>query len=80
MQKGNGNIIAIIVIIVVLVVGVFYVWRQEANGPTMDEAIENEIPSDQELSSQEQSLGSQSDSDEISSIEADLQASSFENI
>ena len=80
-QAGNGSTMGIIIVIIVLIVGAIYVLKsREASAPTDSEAIEDDIPSDESLSSTESSLSSQSDSDEINSIETDLNANSYSNL
>jgi len=80
-QAGSSGAIGVVIIIILLIVGVFYVFKsREATAPTDGEAVENEIPSDEELTVAESSLNSQSESDDLYSIEGDLQATSFESL
>lgn len=80
-QKGNSTVVGIVIVVIVLLAGAWYVWgnRQTTTGADSD-AIENQMPSDDSASSTESSLNSQSNSDEMNSIEADLKANSYENI
>ena len=79
-QNGSGTIIGIIVILTILIVGAVYVWKSQDPALPDDDAIENQVSSDEELDSREATLQSQSDSDELGSIESDLQATSFESL
>ena len=76
-QQGNGSTIAVIIVVIVLLAGAIYMWRSQNANPSEDVPIENELPSDESVSSTETSLNQQSDSDDISSIEADLEATNY---
>lgn len=82
-NRGNGSVIAIVVIILVLLIGGFYAWKtRKAEAPTTDnsEAVENQVPSDAQTTAQEQSLNSQSNSDDLGSIETDLNSNNYSNL
>lgn len=74
LEAGNGSTIAIIIVVLVLLAGAIYMWRNQRANTSEDVAIENDLPSDEEINSKEAALNEQSDSDEISAIEADLKA------
>ncbi len=81
-QSGNGTIISILVIVLILVVGAYYMWKNEQQVPleTEENLIENQLASPEELDQQAQAYQAQSSSDEMNSIEADLNATTFADI
>lgn len=76
-NKGNGSTIATIIVVLVLIAGAIYMWRSQTSTSDESQAIENELPSDESANATEASLNQQSGSDDISSIEADLTATSY---
>ena len=83
-QAGNGTIVAIVIILIVLLAGAIYVWNSSRPTPpepaANQQALEDQIPSDQSLANQEASLNQQGSSDELPVIEQDLTATSFSAI
>lgn len=84
-QAGNGSVIAIIIIVIVLIVGAIYMWaksQDQVSAPLgeTEQISEDYVMSEEEASSTEATMLSQSDSDEISTIESDLSATSYEGI
>lgn len=77
-ESSMGPIIGAIIIILILIIGGLYFWGQnlvDKEGVTDEDA--EEILEDDEVSEE---LSQQSSSDEVEDIEADLEASSFEDI
>lgn len=66
--KNNsiGAIIGIIIILAIILLGALYFWNNNAEAPLDDEQVN--------------ALNTQSESDEISSIEADLNATDIQNL
>ena len=73
-EKSAGPAIGIIIIILVILLGGLYFWGQRAE--------QQEIPQleTEEQMSEVDTLRTQSDSDEVTSIESDLNASDFDNL
>ena len=83
LNKGSGTTVAIVIILIILLIGLYYIWQAQngEDGDDMNEqAVEEQIPSDEELARSEADLNNQSDSDDLSAIEGDLQATSFESL
>ncbi|HEY4515090.1 MAG TPA: hypothetical protein VJJ22_02935 [Candidatus Paceibacterota bacterium] len=81
-QSGNGTIVAIVVILIILVVGAIYVWKSNKVTPLDDsnQAVENEIPTDESLTQTQTNLEAQNTADDLGSIETDLNATTFSDI
>jgi len=70
-EKTYGPIIGLVIIIVVIALGsVYFLQKRE----------QNVAPQDQNAEQQTEQIVSQSDSDEITDIEADLNATNFSEI
>ncbi|MEK7535667.1 MAG: hypothetical protein AAB590_01470 [Patescibacteria group bacterium] len=83
LKKGNGSIWAIIVIVIVLLLGAYYIWKSSTNSPSYNsenEAVETEIPSDESLTEAESNQNNQNNSDDLPSIETDLNATSYQEL
>lgn len=63
----SGPIIGVIIILAIIILGGLYFWSQRAS----DETLTNEVV---------EGINTQSDSDEASAIEADLDATDIENL
>lgn len=84
-KTSVGPVIGIIIIIVILVLGGLYFWGQNLSNNADYEFPEIETTTQQTTLSndsdpQVQSLESQSSSDELSDIEADLEATNFDSM
>ena len=71
---------AIVVILLVLIVGGYYVWRKEEAPASTEPQVEQQIMSEDDASQTADMFSSQSDSDDFSSIEADVNATNFSSI
>ncbi|HEY4505049.1 MAG TPA: hypothetical protein VJI73_04745 [Candidatus Paceibacterota bacterium] len=75
-QAGNGSVMAIVIVITLLLLGTFYIWKfRETATPDASEQREAD-----QAAANEAALSQQSSSDDMSSIEADLTATSFDSI
>ncbi len=66
-----GPVIGVIVILAIVVLGGLYFWGQRSNDALLDDAAVDEVV---------ESIGEQSEADDTSSIEADLDATDVENV
>lgn len=80
-EKSMGAVLGSIIIVIILLVAAFYLWNERQGAPAIDETG---MPTAEEVLSQEdpqiQDFGTQSDSDSLSSIEADLQATELDDL
>jgi len=76
-EKSVGALIGSIIIVVIIVIGGIYFWASQEPAPLpIDPAIDNVLVPDQ----QTEILLNQGVSDEISDIEADLNATNLDNL
>jgi hypothetical protein len=73
-KKSHGALFAVVIILLLIVIGGLYFLGQRMKGEYYNES---EAGSDDDISA---SLRQQSNSDDIDSIEADLNASSYDNL
>jgi len=71
-KKSIGPVIGIIVIVVVLVIGAFYVWGGKSDLGTKPTTNPNDMAAP--------TVAPVSQSDEVSALDADLQADSASNV
>ena len=76
-RKSSGPLIGIIIIVLVLAVGGVYFWKTTISEKQERSALQ---ASEEDTNATVAGLQSQSQSDEIADIEADLQATDFENL
>jgi len=75
-KKSHGPLIAVIIILVLIIVGGLYFLKERMSQQTYVPPAET-TPQEDSVTA---SLKSQSDSDDLNSIEADLNASDFNNL
>jgi uncharacterized protein HemX len=76
-----GPIIGLLIILTIIVIGTLYFWGQRIEKIKNKQDIQQTIQTqDQNMDVQIKLLKEQSDSDSVESIEADLNATDFENI
>ena len=82
-QKSSGSVFGIVIVILVLIIGGIYLWNRQAKTPSEDTTggnVEEQIPTEEQLSGTQASLETQSTSTELESIETDLNATSFTDL
>ncbi len=72
-KKSAGPFIAVIIILVLIIVGGLYFLKTRSSQPAYVAPTEN-------VDTVTESLNTQSDSDELNSIEADLNATNLDNL
>jgi uncharacterized protein HemX len=80
--SSTGPIIGIIIIIVILVLGGLYFWGQKLSNNSADEQMmaEQDAIAESQSISQTMELKTQGTSDDLSSIEADLNATDLDSL
>lgn len=81
-EKSMGAVLGSIIVIIILLVAAFYLWsnRQEPAAPVEDTGGATADQVLQTQDAQTASLQTQSDSDSLGSIEADLNATNVDNL
>ena len=72
-KKSIGPLIAVIIILALVIVGGLYFLKTRSSQPIYETPVEN-------VDSITESLNTQSNSDDLSSIEADLNATNLDNL
>ena len=83
-QKGNSTVIGIVVVIIILLAGAIYMWKSSqvntSPAPVAEMPVEDQLASPATLDNQATQYSTQSNSDDLKSIETDLKATSFTNL
>jgi cytoskeletal protein RodZ len=76
-EKPWGSIVGIIIVVALIILGGWYVWESQLSGQPANENPESSATAEDPVV---QTLEEQGTSDELGSIEQDLEASSFNEL
>ena len=79
-EKSVGPIVGIVIIVIILIIGALYVWGQKITENKKMLNDETTVTPSSETDSLTANFQTQSSSDEVDSIQGDLNATSFDSI